>query len=120
MNLEDKKREARIAAQLKYRLSAHGRKNRTEYKRKWALKTMYGITVEQYNAIFSSQNGCCAICQKHQSEFSRPLGVDHNHKTKAIRELLCNHCNAAIGSLKESIELLEKAKAYLAKHNGAN
>lgn len=61
--------------------------------RKSALKQKYGITPEQYDELFEKQSGCCAICERHQSEFNQRLAVDHNHKTREIRGLLCNYCN---------------------------
>lgn len=39
------------------------------------------------------QNRCCAICAKHEEQFSRRLSVDHNHKTGKVRALLCFYCN---------------------------
>lgn len=80
------------------------------------LKVNYGITAEQYNEMFSNQNGCCAICAIHQSKLKRRLSVDHNHDTGKVRELLCNHCNSALGIMRESTELFNKAINYLQKH----
>ena len=61
------------------------------------LKCEYGITLEDYNKLFDEQNGCCAICGKHQSEFKRPLSVDHDHNTGKVRGLLCTPCNNGLG-----------------------
>lgn len=70
-----------------------------------------------YNKMFSEQDGCCAVCGKHQSELKRKFDVDHNHITNQIRGLLCSSCNAAIGSLgaDSGIELLQKAIKYIKK-----
>ena len=76
----------------------------------------YNLTIEQYNEMFEKQNGCCAICDKHQSELTQILGIDHNHTTGDVRGLLCTQCNSAIGMVKESIELLEKCKQYLQRN----
>jgi hypothetical protein len=73
------------------------------------------ITLDQYNQIFTNQNGCCAICDKHQSDEPRALAVDHDHETGKVRGLLCNNCNRGIGHLKDSEETLLKAASYLAK-----
>src|SRR5690242_10743904 len=73
------------------------RKNRTpEYRRKNKLKSYYGITIEQFNDMFTQQQGKCLICLRHQSELERKLRIDHNHVTKVIRGLLCDQCNTAI------------------------
>lgn len=52
----------------------------------------------------------CRICRKR-----KPLCVDHDHKTKNVRGLLCRSCNAAIGALGDSYEGLLNAANYL--HN---
>jgi hypothetical protein len=81
--------------------------------RRMQLKQNYNITLEYYNELFLKQNGCCAICTKHQNEFKRPLSVDHCHITNKIRGLLCVNCNSAIGLFKENEENMYKAINYL-------
>jgi len=78
-----------------------------------SLKSLYGLTLEEYNQMFVKQKGCCAICGKHQSECLRSLSVDHSHKTSKIRKLLCNHCNRGLGLLGDSSDTLLKAYNYL-------
>lgn len=55
----------------------------------------------------------CDICGRR-----KPLEVDHNHETGAVRGMLCGRCNKAIGLFKDSLLLLAKATAYLEKHDG--
>jgi len=78
------------------------------------LKRSYGITQSDYEDLLKRQNGKCAICglleEKHRSKV---LNVDHNHKTKKVRGLLCNNCNRGLGHLKDSIKNLKKAIKYL-------
>jgi len=72
------------------------RKNRkllSEKMRINHLRREYGITVKKYDNMFKQQKGCCAICGRHQSKFKKRLSVDHNHRTKQVRGLLCNYCN---------------------------
>jgi uncharacterized secreted protein with C-terminal beta-propeller domain len=79
------------------------------------IKHKYGVTADQYNFMFVSQNGCCAICKTHQSELKRRLDVDHNHKTGKVRGLLCNPCNTTLGNIKDSTVTLETMISYLKK-----
>jgi len=79
------------------------------YKYKW----FYGISLEDYNEMFIKQNGCCKICKVHQSELTKKLHVDHDHKTGKIRGLLCHNCNLAIGRLKENPEIIAAALEYV-------
>jgi hypothetical protein len=78
------------------------------YFRLWHIYKTYGITGEQFEAMYQEQYGRCLICQKGEATC-----VDHNHETKKIRGLLCRKCNAAIGILGEDPELLERAANYL-------
>jgi hypothetical protein len=84
-----------------------------EQKRRGHLKNTFNITIDDYNKIFADQNGYCAICRLHQSNFTKRLAVDHCHTTGKVRGLLCSKCNTAIGSLNDDIDILENAKQYL-------
>jgi hypothetical protein len=67
--------------------------------------------------MLSFQNHKCAICGIDEKEaVKQKLYVDHCHTTGNIRELLCHSCNAALGLMKDSIQILTKAIAYLDKH----
>ena len=81
----------------------------------------YGITSEEYNKRFYDQDGKCAICKR---EISLPKGgiyhpkkyhalVDHNHKTKQNRGILCHFCNIGLGSFMDDINNLTNAIKYL-------
>ena len=72
------------------------------------LRRYYGISLDQYNKMFSDQQGKCAICGKAEK-----LHVDHCHTTSKIRGLLCGRCNRGIGSFKDSITSLLNAARYL-------
>lgn len=77
------------------------------------LKKKYGITPAQYEELFESQEGNCAVCGRHQLEFKRRFDVDHNHDTGEVRGLLCHDCNRALGFLKDDPALAESAMNYL-------
>jgi hypothetical protein len=96
-----------------YRLA--NKENLANYEFERGLRRNYGISVEVYNHLFAQQNGNCALCGKHQSDFKRRLHVDHNHATKEIRSLLCTRCNPLIGYAEESVERLQAAIDYLNK-----
>lgn len=74
-----------------------------------------GWSEESYQAAFTSQGGCCALCGVHQSALKRALSADHDHVTGLSRELLCTQCNMGLGAFSDKIELFEKAVAYLKK-----
>jgi hypothetical protein len=91
---------------------------RSAANRKWALKSMYGVTVEQYNEMLAAQRGGCAICGSPDSGRSDRLVlyVDHDHRTDAVRGLLCMKCNNGIGQLGDDPDRLVAAAAYLLQH----
>lgn len=80
------------------------------------LRVNYGLTIEDYNNIFNSQNGCCAICNRHQMNFKKNLAVDHDHNTGEVRGLLCHNCNTGLGQFKDNIELMKSGIDYLNKY----
>lgn len=69
---------------------------RVKYDRDKYLKKKYGISIYQYNKLLKQQKGCCAICGKHQKEEKRNFAIDHCHKTKLVRGILCNYCNSRL------------------------
>lgn len=85
-------------------------KNKVQANRrvKYFLNT-YGLTEENYNKLVA--NRICNICGK---KLVRPH-IDHNHKTGKVRGVLCFSCNAGIGHLQESVEILHKAVEYLSR-----
>lgn len=94
------------------------KKNRERYSsaqiREKHIKSMYGITMEEYNSILKSQNGGCYICgAKTANKRTKNLCVDHCHKTGKVRGLLCHHCNKGLGFFKDNLNLLRKAITYM-------
>jgi hypothetical protein len=107
---------------------------RRAYKRKWVadrLRTdpaylkrhregqrcknyqrLYGITLEQREALYASQAGVCALCEVNEAEV-----VDHDHQTGKVRGLLCNKCNLMLGHAEDDVIVLQAAIEYLRKHS---
>lgn len=83
------------------------------------IKRNFGITVHQYNDMFIKQEGRCAICFVDQKDYPRRFSVDHNHKTKKVRGLLCTQCNSILGYSRDSIETLKRAICYLSQEGWA-
>jgi hypothetical protein len=84
----------------------------------------YKMSSTRYDELLSSQGGCCALCGRHCSEFTRTLSVDHDHSCcpapptcgKCNRGLLCLHCNTALQLIESDPEWTRKATDYLNLH----
>jgi len=80
--------------------------------RDYTLRSRYGITLDEFNAMFEKQGKRCAVCRSDKSD-SKNFVVDHCHTTGKIRGVLCSYCNRALGMMKDDPELLSKAIIYL-------
>jgi hypothetical protein len=98
------------------RCATHHRAKRSKSKaatqeQRWART--YGISAEEYWAIYRYQLGVCAICQRATGARKR-LSVDHCHATGVVRGLLCSTCNSKVlGHFRDSVDALERAIDYL-------
>lgn len=72
----------------------------------------YGLSWEEYQERVREQKGLCAICERKPPGRHR-LSVDHNHKTKQVRGLLCQRCNVGIGTFDETEARFLQAMEYL-------
>lgn len=75
------------------------RRNRQAFQNKQRyFRDTYGITFAQYLKMYKFQQGLCPICMKPiysfgNSEGKRSACVEHDHKTKRVRGLVCHVCN---------------------------
>jgi hypothetical protein len=79
--------------------------------RRRLLKKNYGMTIADYERMFTAQNGRCAICDQ---PFTKTANIDHCHQSKKVRGLLCTFCNVAVGIYER---LGKQIEAYLALNN---
>jgi hypothetical protein len=105
----------------------NARKNRTSKKmRDWNLRFAYGITLLEWEDIFTKQGRQCAICKR-----KKPIGLGWatDHKgwhcrrgklRKRIRAILCQHCNTLLGQARESVDILKAVIAYIRNNKWAN
>ncbi len=84
---------------------------------------LYGITEEQFRAMFAAQGGVCAICGRPETDLGnskdgtpRQLSLDHDHDSGKARGLLCNSCNHGLGKFLDDPKILDRAAAYLRSH----
>lgn len=74
------------------------------------LRTRYGVTLEQFEAILESQGGICPVCEKSD----KVMCLDHNHKTLKVRGIVCLNCNLrVIGGARDQDHKLVNAARYV-------
>lgn len=79
-----------------------------ESRRRYVLKSAYGITPEIVRALEIAQQGECYVCGR-----TGKLHIDHDHETGRIRGLACGTCNRAIGILGDTAESLRYVAARM-------
>jgi hypothetical protein len=77
-----------------------------------SLRKSFGVTLEQYRAMPQE----CAICGAGKCQTGRNLSVDHDHRTGAVRGLLCGKCNHGLGQFNDDPALLSAAIEYLKRN----
>jgi hypothetical protein len=107
--LRDAKRRAQWSVTIGgHRCRADAQRRETLYKKNNYIRRTYGINLKTYMTIVKKQNGKCAICRE-----KKKFVVDHDHKTGAVRGLLCNSCNVGLGHFQDNQSQLANAILYL-------
>lgn len=98
------------------RSKRHYESHKDRYKNR-NLKKLYGLTLEEYNKKLEEQDYCCSICYTIlDGKIPNTIPcIDHCHKTKKVRSLLCGNCNKLLGYAKENINILQEAIKYINK-----
>ena len=65
--------------------------SKAEIRKDKRLRQTYGLTLKQFKLLYALQKGRCAICQRAFGDL-KP-NVDHDHRDKNVRGLLCFFCN---------------------------
>lgn len=97
---------------------------RPELRRNQHVRFQFGLNDQEYRALITAQQNRCAICGQPETRLSKngqpqSLSVDHDHKQKKVRGLLCGDCNRGIGLFRDDPALLLAAAAYLERHQTA-
>ena len=110
-NASPQGKASNAARTLRYRKSPKG---------KLALRKQhlarYGITPDEWDALFFQQGNLCAACGASSSGSKFGWQTDHNHRTGCIRGILCHACNVTAGLAKDNPEVLRALAAYLEGH----
>jgi hypothetical protein len=86
------------------------------------VKGAYGLTRNEWEALYAIQEGVCALCGEPEPEITKHrLSVDHDHSCcgkkkgckRCIRGLLCEICNRVLGHVEAKPELISRFSDYL-------
>ncbi len=115
----------RWAANNREKYLQHKRQKAKEYRRKFGntyfrklrVKSVYGLSEEQFDNMLVVQNNKCAICYKefgtdYKYKETYPH-VDHDHLTDKVRGLVCASCNCMLGYAYDNVSTLQNAIMYL-------
>ena len=102
-----------VAATRKWQDANPERVKLTRWKRQ--LRKMYGLTIEEYEAMLRTQQGRCASCNDALTDKLHGRHIDHCHATGKVRGILCGGCNIALGHAKDDVERLKSLIRYLEK-----
>lgn len=69
------------------------------------------MTPDQVAELRAAQGDRCGICAD-----AAPEHLDHDHRTGAIRQLLCQRCNQGLGLLRDDPDVLRAAAGYVERH----
>lgn len=90
----------------------------TKKQREFKFRSIYNISIEEYDSMFESQNKCCAICKRPPKNMR--LAVDHNHKTGQIRGLICWICNRTLGMFHDDLDRFTVLMKYIQEPPAVN
>lgn len=80
------------------------------HRRNHHLLRTFGITIDEADSLLAEQGGLCAICRE---PIGREPHVDHDHRTGAVRGILCFSCNVGLGVFGDDPARLLAAVQYL-------
>lgn len=111
------------------RCTTHANKAKRDRRLKSKIRHVentYGLTAEQYDALYAFQGGRCALCQVATGAGKKRLAVDHDHHQamldghnpdkgcpKCVRGLVCSVCNDVLAHARSMPAYFARGAAYL-------
>lgn len=75
------------------------------------IKRVYGLSKEDYEGLKLPH---CPICERTFDDNVKPV-IDHDHRTGAVRGILCFYCNHRIVGRHRDAGILRRVADYLEK-----
>jgi hypothetical protein len=80
---------------------------------RYYFTSKYGMTREEARERYGDRCMICGVLDGEAGGRHGTLAVDHDHKTGAVRGLLCSECNYGLGKFRDNPVLLRAALRYL-------
>lgn len=96
--------------------------NNPKKQRQYDISYSYDVTPEELSYLLQWEKGICPICAVELLKFGTGLKeacIDHDHKTKRFRAVICGRCNRALGLIEDQPSISEKLISYLKEHTCA-
>lgn len=77
----------------------------------------HGLTLDQFHALYESQDMACAVCGDELSTNKQAIHIDHCHRSGRVRGLLCGGCNVGLGMFRDEPQRMQRAIAYVTEHH---
>lgn len=77
-------------------------------------KSHYNISLEEAKKLKDIKQ--CSACDRTAEEAGVKLVIDHQHDSGRVRDVLCSHCNIALGHLMDDPTRIRKLEMYAVKH----
>lgn len=82
--------------------------------RQYGLQSRYGMTIDQWDALFESQGRKCGCCGGQNPMHKTGWKTDHDHVTGKVRGIVCHPCNQIL-TKHATPERLQKAIEFLTR-----
>ena len=112
--MEQQTRESREVAKLWLAYYYKNRAHELERTYWYNLRTRYGLSREDVQAILQLQGGGCGLCGVTVQANGKRLSVDHCHDSTFVRGILCEECNVLLGRIEKNEGWMLRAIEYLA------
>ena len=108
---------------MKDRDRAHGKRYYAENRERCRLRIRRAQLVKNYGVprgrvsevLKMQQTSSCEICGRPPGT-GRAHHIDHDHRTRTYRGILCHCCNTMLGFARDDPTILQAALKYLVAH----
>ena len=112
--------EQREQRRIKERAWRKANPDKARSHNRWSkIKLAYGLSKDEWLALFAAQRYLCAGCSSSIPKTKRGWVTDHSHFSNRVRGILCLQCNVILGMAKDDPSHLRNLAKYLEENERA-